>query len=84
MPILVTTNIAKTSGFTFLPPGTIRTYDAGKWGVYYNRELNTSYVVVDIGDSWRVMPRVGRVRLKATKMFLRGQPCCQDDDSVWS
>lgn len=82
-PILVTTNIPKSRGFTFLP-GTERMYDFGKWAVYYDPRLNISYVVVDLGDTWRVMPRIGKVRLKATKMFLRGQPCCQNDDTVWS
>ena len=70
--------VPKSQGFNFLPPGTVRTYDAGKWAIYYNQAYNETYIVIDFPNHWRVMQRFGRYSVKAASYELSNVPCCQD------
>jgi len=79
MPPVVPTKVMKSQGFDFLPQGTARVKDAGKWGLYYYSPANVSYLVYDLGKFWRIKPILGRVSLGYAEGVMAQKPCCQED-----
>ncbi len=78
-PAIVPPIVPKSQGFNFLPPGTIRQHDGGKWGLYYHALGHVSYMVYDQGKSWQVTPIFGKVKLSYAKGVAATKPCCQGD-----
>jgi hypothetical protein len=68
----------KTAGFNFLPEGTEKQHDAGKWALYYNPLINFSFIVIDFPGHWKINHYVGRLRVAMASERMRWQPCCQD------
>lgn len=79
MPPIVPTTIPKSQGFNFLPKGTKRKFNAKKWALYYYAPANVSYLVYDVGQSWRVKPVLGKMRINYAKGVMAQKPCCQED-----
>ncbi len=67
----------KSAGFTFLPPGTVRQHDAGKWALYYNPAMNASFFVIDKGDWWKINHHIGKMKVTYAKDYAASKPCCQ-------
>ena len=79
IPPVVPTSVPKAAGFNFLPPGTVGLHDAGRWGLYYYAPANVSYLVYDMGKTWRIKPVLGKVRVSYAKGVMAQKPCCQED-----
>lgn len=78
-PPIVPSIVPKSQGFSFLPPGTVREHDAGKWGLYYYAGSHVSYMVYDQGKQWQVTTIFGKVKLSFAKGVAATKPCCQGD-----
>lgn len=78
-PPIVPPKVAKSAGFNFLPAGTVRVHDGGKWGLYYYGAYNVSYLVYDLGTHWRVKPVLGKMHLSYAQGVMAQKPCCQED-----
>ena len=78
-PPIVPNVVPKSMGFDFLPAGTRILHDAGKWALYYNAGANVSYLVYDVGSSWRIKPVLGKVRVTYAKGVMAQKPCCQEE-----
>lgn len=69
------------------PPDIIKEHDpkAG-WALYYSPSLGCSFIVYDLGDSWRIVPYLGKLNVSYAaqsaqhKMSLgRDSGCCGGD-----
>ncbi len=78
-PPVVPGKVMKSQGFNFLPSGTRRMNDAGKWGLYYYAPANVSYLVYDLGNFWRIKPILGKVSIAYANGVMAQKPCCQED-----
>ena len=78
-PPLIPREVAKASGFNFLPPGTLRLYDAKKWALYYNALHDVSIIVMDAGRKWSIRPVPGRMGINMASGVMATKPCCQED-----
>jgi hypothetical protein len=66
----------KEQGFNFLPPGTAKQYDAGKWALYYNPLMGASFIVIDFDDHWKINHYLGKMVVKYAQGYMAGMPCC--------
>jgi hypothetical protein len=68
----------KSSGFNFLPAGTIKEYDAEKWALYWNPYIGMSFIVIDFPEHWKINHFVGKMRVSYATDRMRSMPCCQE------
>ena len=62
-----------TAFATVMPAGTAKVYDAGNWALYFCAPLSASFIVADVGDSWRIQHFSGILTIDYSLTFMKAR-----------
>lgn len=69
----------KGKPWDFWPDGTVKTYDAGKWALYYSPIRNFSFIVIDFGTHYKINHYSGLLQVPFAISIMASKPCCNED-----